>query len=261
MGNTIKSFEEFHNIDQSNDDKVEEGIIRNIGDALKNGLGRLFGGRIAKLDSIYGRFQKNGVMSGAPQGELGKLEYEYIVSCVRLDEEILKKMSAGAQFRKSSTPVPDENVIANNEFVKRIEVLKTANKKKFDVKKEAVLDRIERIVGDNRRVGEYAEALSSQLAAAMAESEYGLRKKFASDAELEKLEDTLVNARKDAKDRATRVVSMLSSMGLANSQVQPTAPAPATPNANGPFFDPRKQAYKYGSHVAPEPVAPHKFVP
>ena len=259
MSRTIKSFEEFHGLDEQiefeDDQQLDEGIFGALADKLKNGLSRMLGGRIAKLDAIYGRLGSNGKMTGTPTGELGKLEYDFIVSNVELDEEILKKMSAGRQLSNSTTKVPPEALIANNEFVKRIDLLRQANKKRHDARKTAIMDKIERIIGDNQRAGTYSEAMAAQLTAAIAETEYNLRKKFASDEELEKLEDKLVIARKDAKDRAERLNAMLNQMGLANSQATPQAPPAPVASANG------RQAAPAAAGSAPPPVAPHAYRP
>jgi len=258
MSRIIQSFEEFNQLDESYQlESLDEGFFGNLADRAKNGLSRMFGGAISKLDSIYGKLDKNGKFVGKPQGELGKLEYDFIVANVQMDEEILKRMSASRQFANSSTAVPPEAMIANNEFMKRQDLLRQANKKRHDARKEAVLDRIESIVGDNGRVGAYAQAAEAQMNSALAETEYNLRKKFASKEEQEKLEDKLVQARKDAVDKVARLQAMLAQMGLTNSQAAPQAAAQAAPapvrSANG-----RQSAAPAN---APAPVAPHTFVP
>lgn len=258
MSRIIKSFEEFHKLDEhveSGDGQhLDEGFFGNLGTILKNGLSRALGGRIAKLDAIYGTFGSNGKMSGTPNGELGKLEYDYIVSCVDLDEEILKKMSASRQFSNSTTNVPAEALIANNEFIKRTDQLRSANKKRYDARKAAIHDKIENIIGDKQRASVYSEAMAAQLTAGIAEMEYNLRKKFASDEQLEKLEDKLVQARKDAKTRVERLTAMLNQMGLANSQASTAQAQPVSAN--------QRQTTAPGSgKQAPAPVQPHAYAP
>lgn len=258
MSRIIKSFEEFHRLNEHteflDEQHLDEGFFGNLGTRLKNGLSRMLWGRISKLDAIYGTFGSNGKMSGVPNGELGKLEYDYIVACVDLDEEVLKKMAAGRQFTNSTTPVPPEALIANNEFIKRTDQLKIANKKRHDARKSAILDKIERIVGDKQRAAVYSEAMAAQLSAGLAETEYNLRKKFASDEELEKLEDKLVQARKDAKTRVERLTAMLNQMGLSNSQAAPA-------QAQAPSANQRQTTAPASGRQAPPPVQPHQYRP
>lgn len=262
MSRIIKSYDEFHRLDERaevmNEDHLNEGFFGNLATKLKNGLSRALWGRISKLDAIYGTFGSNGKMSGVPNGELGKLEYDYITSCVDLDEEVLKKMAAGRQFTNSSAQVPAEALIANNEFIKRTDQLRSANKKRYDARKAAIHDKIEQIVGDKQRASVYSEAMAAQLSAGLAEMEYNLRKKFASDEQLEKLEDKLVQARQDAKKRVERLTSMLSQMGLANSQNGPAQAPPVSANQRQTAA-PGKSPAPGGQ--APPPVAPHTFRP